>query len=80
MTHMRDAIGPMVRYAGDLAILDEVVTRQKPLEPPKEKDIRIGIPREHFWDNLDPEIEKAAEDFLKRLVTGFSCGDTAVLY
>ena len=62
-----DAIGPLVRHAEDLAVLDKVVTDEEPLQPPKPHEVRIGVPRRHFWENVDPEIKQAAEKFLRKL-------------
>ena len=65
MTHMRDSVGPLARSAGDIAILDHVMTGE---EPPHEElsptEIRIGVARPHFWESLDTEVKEYAEQFL----------------
>ena len=67
ISHLRDTIGPMVRDADDLAILDQAVTKESPLDPPSPNDVRIVVPRKHFWDDLHPEIEDKAEEFVRKL-------------
>jgi mandelamide amidase len=31
------------------------------------KGVRIGVPRQHFWEDLDPEVEQICEATLKKL-------------
>ena len=62
ISHTRDTPGPMTRSVADCALLDGVVTGG-PVEaaPVPLKGVRIGVPRKHFWENLDPELEKICE-------------------
>ena len=56
--------------------MDKVVTDEEPLQPPKPHEVRIGLPRRHFWENVDPEIKQAAEKFLRKLeYAGFQVVD-----
>ncbi|XP_038070911.1 mandelamide hydrolase-like [Patiria miniata] len=72
MSHVRDSVGPLVRSAVDIAILDGVMTGEQPHEELKPGQIRIGVPRPQFWEGLDAEVEEYAERFLVRLrETGF---------
>ena len=68
ISHTRDTPGPMTRSVADCALLDGVVTGG-PIEaaPAQLKGVRIGVPRQHFWENLDPELEKICEGTLRRL-------------
>ena len=68
ISHTRDTPGPMTRSVADCALLDGVVTGG-PIEaaPVQLKGVRIGVPRKHFWENLDPELEKICEGALHRL-------------
>lgn len=58
----------MTRSVADCVLLDGVVTGG-PIEvaPAQLKDLRIGVPRQHFWENLDAELEKICEGALRRL-------------
>ena len=68
ISHTRDTAGPMTRSVADCALLDGVVTGG-PTEaaPAQLKGLRIGVPRQHFWENLDTELEKICEGALRRL-------------
>lgn len=72
-----DHVGPMARTAADAAMLLGVIAGRDPLDPsssprPVEdfygalqgkplKKIRLGRPREHYWEKLDPEVRRAAD-------------------
>ncbi|HEY6103395.1 MAG TPA: amidase [bacterium] len=71
-----DHVGPLTRTVADAALFLDVmamtegttesfgriVSRDDPLEP-----IRIGVPRTFFWEALDGEVERLAEDALETL-------------
>jgi indoleacetamide hydrolase len=67
ISHTRDTAGPMTRSVADCALIDGVVTggpvqiAQTPL-----KGQRVGVPRRHFWENLEPELGRICQDTLKR--------------
>ena len=64
----RDTAGPMARTVADAALIDAVVTGMaKPFEPVDLKGRRLGVPRKHFYDNLDPDVSRLAEGFLVKL-------------
>jgi mandelamide amidase len=67
ISHTRDTAGPMTRSVADCALIDGVVTGG-PLEVGQVslKGQRIGVPRRHFWENLDPELGQICEGTLKR--------------
>jgi indoleacetamide hydrolase len=68
ISHTRDTAGPMTRSVADCVLLDGVVTGG-PIEvaPAQLKGLRIGVPRKHFWADLDTELEKICEGTLRRL-------------
>jgi mandelamide amidase len=57
ISHTRDTAGPMTRSVADCALLDAVVCAE-PVPPPVSlKGLRLGVPRRHFWEGLDSELE-----------------------
>lgn len=64
----RDTPGPMARDIADLALLDGVSTgaaqRIKPLDL---RDVRLGVPKPYFYDDLDPELVQAMDRSLATL-------------
>jgi Asp-tRNA(Asn)/Glu-tRNA(Gln) amidotransferase A subunit family amidase len=62
ISHTRDTAGPMARSVADLALLDGVVTGSALAETPANlEELRLGVPRGHFWENLHPDTAKIAE-------------------
>jgi len=51
----------------DIALVDEVVTNQRHKDVPNPKDIRIGIPNEYFFEDLDQEVQSHTEKCIKKL-------------
>jgi Asp-tRNA(Asn)/Glu-tRNA(Gln) amidotransferase A subunit family amidase len=62
-----DTIGAMARNMEDIALLHSVVTASVPQEPASLKGLRIGIPRAHFYDDLEPEVERVIGQALLKL-------------
>ncbi len=63
-----DQVGPHARSVRDLALIDSVITRDgTPLNPPRLAGTRIGVPRAYFWEDLDPEVARIAEETLGKL-------------
>ncbi len=71
-----DHIGPLARSVADAAILLGLIAGRDSLDPtssprPVEdfrgalrkplRKFRLGRPREHYWEKLDPEVRRAAE-------------------
>ena len=51
-----DTPGPMARDVTDLALLDGVITGDSaPLPAVPLSGLRLGLHREHFWEDLDPQ-------------------------
>lgn len=68
ISHTRDTAGPMTRSVEDAALLDAVVTGERPaLAPVALAGMRLGIPRAHFYDDLDHDIASATAAALARL-------------
>ncbi len=64
----RDTVGPMGRNVGDAALLDGIMAGDGSALPHIDlHGIRIGIPKQHFHENLQPEVGDAIEDVLVRL-------------
>ena len=74
-----DHVGPMARSAHDCALLLQPLAGHDPADPasataPVEdytarieegvRGLRIGIPRRYFYDDLDPEVERALAEAL----------------
>ncbi|WP_051332306.1 indoleacetamide hydrolase [Cucumibacter marinus] len=70
MASTKDTPGPMTKTVDDAVLLDQVMADTIYTLPDLNLgDIRLGIPRAHFWDDLDPEIAGPANDFLDRLAS-----------
>lgn len=58
----RDVVGPMARCVADLALLDGGITGAPPAAPADLRGVRLALPRTHFWENLDNEVERVCRD------------------
>jgi mandelamide amidase len=68
ISHTRDTAGPMARSVADCVLLDGIVTGgPTELETARLEGLRIGVPRGHFWENLDAELAQILEDTLATL-------------
>lgn len=64
----RDTAGPMARCVADLALLDTVLTGDaEPIAPASLAGLRLGLPRAHFWQDLDDGVSAVAHAALERL-------------
>ena len=65
----RDTIGPIARSIADIILLDEVLAKHATTENklPGLNSLRIGIPRTRFWENLEPGVEKLANEAIQLL-------------
>ncbi len=67
-SHTRDTIGLIARKVSDLTMLDEIIVPDSsPLSPVPASAIRLGVPREYFYQNLDPELGMVVEHALATL-------------
>lgn len=58
----RDTAGPIARSVADLTLLDGVLTGDT--APPAAvslKGLRLGLPTEYFWEDLDPGVRRNAD-------------------
>ncbi|PYM84429.1 MAG: indoleacetamide hydrolase [Candidatus Rokuibacteriota bacterium] len=67
ISHTRDTPGPMGRTVADVALLDAVETGTTPARPTRLRGLRLGVPRDPFWQDLDPELAAVMDDALHRL-------------
>jgi mandelamide amidase len=58
----------MTRSVADCVLIDGVVTGDATeVTPPPLGALRVGVPRKHFWQDLDPELEQICEQALRLL-------------
>jgi mandelamide amidase len=67
MSHSRDTAGPMARTVADIVLLDQVITGDQAPDPANLKGLRLGVPRRHYYDRLDPQLEAVVEQALASL-------------
>lgn len=60
-------MGPFANCVDDVILLDEIVSGEKHLATPNPKDIRIGLPNENYYEDLDPEVQSVAKHSIKKL-------------
>jgi mandelamide amidase len=68
----RDTAGPITRSVADAYLLDTILSGSSPgpgLEPHKLQGLRLGVPREVFYRDLDEDVAKIMEQVLIRLKT-----------
>jgi len=83
-----DHVGPMCRTVEDAALMLEAMAGFDPADPatidapvPPYRDalrespsnLRIGLPRKMYWEDLDPEVESIAREAL-RVLDGLTAG------
>lgn len=62
-----DTIGPMGRSVADVAMLHATIVDRPLVRPGCLKNVRIGVPRLAYWDDLDSEVERVVRAALTRL-------------
>ncbi len=68
ITPLFDQVGPHARRVADLALFDAAVTGDARLiAAARLKGVKIGVVRGFYFANLDPEVERVANDVLVRL-------------
>ena len=66
----RDTPGPMARAVEDLQLLDRVMAGDpSPAERVNLADVRLGIPRAYYYENLEPGVAGVIEATLDLLAT-----------
>ncbi len=68
ITPLFDQVGPHARHVRDLALFDHVITGDEPVNTPRRlSDLRLGVPRQFFYADLDTEVARIAEETLAAL-------------
>ena len=63
-----DQVGPHARSVGDLALFDSAVTNDwAPLRAAPLRGVRLGIVRDYWYTDLEPEVARITELALSRL-------------
>lgn len=64
----RDTAGPLARNVADCALLDAVLTGSSAALPAATlSGVRLGIPENLFWEDLDPGVRLVAEAAVEKL-------------
>ena len=63
-----DQAGPQARTVKDLALFDSVMTGDwGPVEPVPLRGVRLGVVRDYWYTDLDPEVARITDSVLARL-------------
>jgi mandelamide amidase len=63
-----DTVGPMTLNVADAALLDSYLAADHtPVQPARLADLRLGVPRAPFQENLDGDIKRLFDAALQRL-------------
>ena len=63
-----DTAGPLARDVTDLALLDGIITGDDaPLQLIELSSLRLGVPAEHFWSDIDPQTAAVMASLLEVL-------------
>jgi Asp-tRNA(Asn)/Glu-tRNA(Gln) amidotransferase A subunit family amidase len=68
ITPLFDQVGPHARTVADLALFDSVVANDwRPLRPTPLRGVRLGVVRDYWYRDLDPQVERITSAALTRL-------------
>jgi Asp-tRNA(Asn)/Glu-tRNA(Gln) amidotransferase A subunit family amidase len=68
ISHTRDTVGLLSRTVSDLVVLDDViVAATEPVTAIPAGEIRLGVPRAFYYENLDQETATVIEAVLARI-------------
>jgi len=68
ITPLFDQVGPHARSVADLALFDSVIANDwRPLRPTPLRGVRLGVVRDYWYSDLDPEVERITTGALERL-------------
>jgi Asp-tRNA(Asn)/Glu-tRNA(Gln) amidotransferase A subunit family amidase len=68
ITPLFDQVGPHARTVADLALFDSVVVNDwRPLRPTPLRGVRLGVVRDYWYRDLDPQVERITSAALTRL-------------
>jgi Asp-tRNA(Asn)/Glu-tRNA(Gln) amidotransferase A subunit family amidase len=62
-----DTIGPLARTVADIARFDALARDYDLPRVPDIATLRIGVPRQYYWEELDPDVARVAEAALAKL-------------
>jgi indoleacetamide hydrolase len=62
-----DVAGPLARSVADVAFLHAAITHGPEPSPADLRGVRIGLPRNPFWEEIDADVAKIMEASLDRL-------------
>ena len=62
-----DTVGPMARTTVDVALLHTAITGERVSPCATLRDVRLGVPRKPYWEDLEPEVERVCREALERL-------------
>lgn len=67
LSSSRDTVGVFAGSVRGVAEVDTVITGDTSDAEVKLGELRLGVPRKGFWENLDPTVEEASHTALERL-------------
>jgi len=68
ITPLFDQVGPHARSMADIALFDNVISGEPLVSKPSSlQDVRLGIPRQFFFDSLDTEVERISNESMEKL-------------
>lgn len=62
-----DTVGPMARTVEDVTLMHTAIAGVPRPAPARLSDVRIGIPRQHYWEGVDAEVARVTRAALARL-------------
>jgi mandelamide amidase len=57
----------MARTVADVALLHSAITGERVTAVARLGEVRIGVPRRPYWEDLEPEVERVSRECLERL-------------
>lgn len=68
ISHTRDTVGPLARNMEDITLMDSVLSGKPLIRIKKDlSSVTLGLPKEVFFENLEPAVETAVQSVLKLL-------------
>ena len=68
ITPLFDQVGPHARSVADIALFDNVVSGGPMVAGlPSLKGVRLGVPRQYYYADLDTEVERISHESLQKL-------------
>lgn len=68
ITPLFDQVGPHARSIADIALFDNVISGEAMVAGlPSLTGVRLGVPRQYYFDGLDTEVERISNESLQKL-------------